>query len=356
MQKLGGNREYRSGRGPRVQDSFIASEEDMAIVHAVQLAPRVSWTTLARVLHTSPETLERRWRRLVETGLVWTSALPNARFTSGGCLAYIGASCAPADTDRVARTLAAEPEVLSVEVTTGKYDLLLTVATPTLQTMTRCLLDRIDKVPGLTKTHAMLATTVFKNGTQWRLQSLTQAQIKTLSADSPAPTPRERSELTPLDHDLRDALAQDGRMAYSELALRAGTSRNTAQRRIDRMLRDDAFSIRCDIAAPSFGWPISASLGIDVDPARLGEIGRGLASEPHIRLAAAVADRPNLLVSSWLSTLEDVPKFEAKLMERFPDIQIMDRYVNLYSTKRMGRLLDQQGFAIGTIVPTRSFA
>ena len=240
-----------------MHDSFIASEEDMALVHAVQLAPRVSWAALARVLHTSPETLERRWRRLEEAGLVWTSALPNAKFTSYGCLAYVGASCAPADTDRVAHTLAAEPEVLSVEVTTGKYDLLLTVATPTLQAMTSCLLDRIDKVPCLTKTHAMLATTVFKNGTQRRLQSLTQSQIKALSADSPTPVPRERGEQAPLDHDLRDALAQDGRMAFSELALRTGTSRNTAQRPIERMLRDDAFSIRCDSAAPAFGWPIS---------------------------------------------------------------------------------------------------
>ena len=39
-----------------------------------------------------------------------------------------------------------------------------------------------------------------------------------------------------------------------------------------------------------------------------------------------------------------MPKFEAKLMERSPGIQIMDRYVNLYSTKRMGRLLRPAGF------------
>lgn len=338
-----------------LHDSFITSEEDMALVHAVQLLPRVSWARLARLLGASPETLERRWRRLQDAGLAWTSALPNARFASDGCLTYVGASCAPADTRQVAQILAQEPEVLSVEVTTGKYDLLLTVATPNLQTMTSCLLDRINKTPGLIKTHAMLATTLFKDGTQWRLQSLSRSEIKSLISEFPLLPPRERGNLSALDHELWDALAQDGRMAFSELSLRMGTSRNTAQRHVDRMLRSGVFSIRCDVAAPAFGWPVSASFGIDIYPADLGEIGQGLASEPLIRLVAAVADRPNVLVTSWLSSLEHLPKFESKLMERFPNIRIMDRYVNLYSTKRMGRLLNQDGRAVGTVLPTKSF-
>jgi DNA-binding Lrp family transcriptional regulator len=329
-----------------LQNSFMVTEEDMALVHGLQLLPRSPWSSLAPVLDTSPETLERRWSRLHDSGLVWISALLNSSFTKDGCLAYVGASCKPTATERVARSLAKEPEVLSVEVTTGKYDLLLTVATTSLETMTRCLLERIDKIPGLTHTHAMLATTLFKNGTQWRLESLSRRQITSLTVEPQRLPSEEYFHLSPVDHKLWDALRKDGRMTFVDLGLISGISRNTAQRHVERMLRGGVFSIRCDVAARAFGWPVSVSLGIDINPAQLGEIGRGLASLQPVRLVVALADRPNILVTSWLRTLEDVPRFETKLIEMFPGIRIMDRFVNLYSTKRMGRLLSTDGRAI----------
>ncbi len=334
-----------------MRDSAIVTEEDMMLVHALQVNPRVSWAALGRVLGTSPDTLDRRWNRLTSAGLAWTTAAPAARSAKDGCLAYVGVSCAPAQTARVARDLADIPAVLSVEVTTGRYDLLLAVATADLRSMTDCLLGPIDMTPGVLKAHAMFVTTIFKVGTEWRLQSLAPDQVRELTDGQPAPDRHGAEQLGPLDGALRDGLTVDGRMSFTDLAERAGTSRNTARRRVDRMLRAGVFAIRCDLAGPAFGWPVSTALGIEVEPEQLAEVCQGIARYPQVRLVAALADRPNVLVSSWQRSLDGLPRFEIELSRRFPTIRIRDRYVHLYSTKRTTRILDEDGRARGFLLP-----
>ena len=49
------------------------SEEDLALVHALQIAPRVAWNDAARILDTHPATLAARWERLRERGVAWTT-------------------------------------------------------------------------------------------------------------------------------------------------------------------------------------------------------------------------------------------------------------------------------------------
>lgn len=331
--------------------SFDATEQDQTLINALQVSPRATWVTLSRVLGVSAETLERRWVRLSSSGQAWVSAAPGSRLATDACLAYVGVSCAPAQTATVAQSLAQEPEVLSVEVTTGRYDLLLTVSTPDLPSMTRFLIERIDIVAGVLKTHAMLSTAIFKVGTEWRLQSLSNDQVQQLTLAERMSTWQGLSSLTELDRTLRDALIADGRLTASELARRTGVSRNTAQRRMDWMIRSGAIGIRCEIAGAAFGWHVSASFGVEVPPDELVTVCRGIARSRHVRLVASVADRPNVIVTAWLRSLGELPGFEAGLVKTFPAIRIRDRYVNLYAAKRMTRLLKPDGSATGYVLP-----
>lgn len=320
----------------------MIGETDRALVHSLQVAPRAKWSALARVLDMGAESLETRWKRLSAWRIAWLAPVLNRGFTNQGCVAYVGALCQPALIEQVTEKLASTPEVLSVEVTTGTYDLILTIASSDLGSMTTCLLDRIDKTDGLTRSHAMLATTLFKDGSQWQLQSLSKQQITDLKTMVPRTGPRE-SAMSAVDYKLWNALVRDARMSFTDLGAAAEVSRNTAQRRVDNMLRTNRFAIRCDVSAPAFGWPIIVSFGIDVEPGELEAVGKGIASMRPVRLVAAIADRPNLWVTSWLRSLDDVLRFETMLMKQFGCIRIVNRAVNLRSRKRMGTLLDCDG-------------
>ncbi|KAF2777014.1 hypothetical protein STPH1_1673 [Streptomyces sp. OM5714] len=51
--------------------------EASALVDALQLQPRASWTDLGRVLGVNASTVARRWERLSSSGLAWMAAYPH---------------------------------------------------------------------------------------------------------------------------------------------------------------------------------------------------------------------------------------------------------------------------------------
>ncbi|MFD0337195.1 hypothetical protein ACFVH0_00610 [Streptomyces sp. NPDC127117] len=63
----------------------------------------------------------------------------------------------------------------------------------------------------------------------------------------------------------------------------------------------------------------------------------------------SVSGSDNLLVMVWLPGLHAIYPFEAHLAERFPHLKVRDRTGFLHSRKRMGRLLDATGRAIGHV-------
>lgn len=50
---------------------FELAQDDLELVHALQIAPRLSWTELGKVLGRHPATLSNRWNRLHSQRVVW---------------------------------------------------------------------------------------------------------------------------------------------------------------------------------------------------------------------------------------------------------------------------------------------
>ncbi|MFE5097537.1 AsnC family protein [Streptomyces sp. NPDC056638] len=69
---------------------------DLALVNALQLRPRASWTELAPPLGVTAGTLARRWERLTGEGLAWASAVPGREFVRPRCTASCCCAAAPA--------------------------------------------------------------------------------------------------------------------------------------------------------------------------------------------------------------------------------------------------------------------
>lgn len=56
-------------------DVRLLSEEDLALVHALQLQPRASWSVLGRALDVDPVTVARRWSRAETSDLTSAARL-----------------------------------------------------------------------------------------------------------------------------------------------------------------------------------------------------------------------------------------------------------------------------------------
>ncbi|TQN42049.1 DNA-binding Lrp family transcriptional regulator [Blastococcus colisei] len=324
--------------------SVALDEDDLALVEALQRDPRAPWTSVAEVVGTNAVTASRRWERLRASGAAWVTGAPGPGSHHAQVLAYVDVTCLPSEKTRVAQELAGDAHALSVDITAGGRDLLLTVAAVDLSTLGHYLLERLDRVPGVTATRARIATRLYAEGSTWRLGVLPPGGVvgRTMPAIRPA-------VLDEVDRELMSALGVDGRASFAALASATGISQPTARRRVDRLIGSGAVLLRTDVAAPLAGLPVMVVLSADAPAGRLDDVAGRLGRLRQVRLSATLAGTPSLLVTAWLSSLEEVHRFEQDLVHQVPEANVVDRLVVLRTVKRMGHLLDLEGRATGVV-------
>jgi DNA-binding Lrp family transcriptional regulator len=328
-----------------VRDSV--DEVDLALVNAVQVTPRASWTRLGRALGIDAATAARRWQRLHESGLAWVTCVVGPARHGTFCMAYLELDCAPGSLDELAARLTELDRVLYVHHLTGRFPLLAVLARPDPAAVAEYLRERIEPLPGLRDYRCELRTVGYSEPSRWRLRSLEPAQWQALEPEHEPAGPRGGVRIDAVDQQLYELLREDGRMAYTELARRARISEPTARRRVNRLLTNRALRLRCDIAQPISGAPVTAVIWASVPASALAKAGATLAALPQVRLCCALTGPRNLLLMVWLRDPREMPELELILRERAPELTVLDRAICLRTLKQMGRLLDAQGRCIG---------
>lgn len=168
--------------------------DDLELIHALQIAPRASWTHIAEVLDRHPATVATRWDRLRVAGLAWVTA---HQISAGrdGCAAFIGVQCLPGQHDDVLSRMCATPVMATVEDSARDWDLRLTALTSSWQEISNTVLPTVRHDPGVAKVRVTVVTRLYATGNHWRLDVLSPAQPWRFTpsalgvATTPAPRP-----------------------------------------------------------------------------------------------------------------------------------------------------------------------
>ncbi|MCP9618871.1 Lrp/AsnC family transcriptional regulator [Nocardia otitidiscaviarum] len=319
-------------------------EDELALIHALQLRPRASWTELGAVLGVDPVTAARRWSRLRARGAAWVTVSPGPRLLDRITVAYVEIDCAAGEAATVAARLATHPHMVTIERTASAQRLFTTVAAADLAAMSRYTLDILPTLPHIGAVHASLVTHMFAEGGDWRIDALDPAQRTRLTAPpARSPADRDRFRLTEVDRALLGLLARDGRTPYAELAAALAVSTSTVKRRVDDLTGLGLFRFRCDFARPLGGWPVAVTFRATVPAADLPRIGHAVVALPQTRNCAATTGTHNLLVQAGLHTMSDVLRFENTLTALHPAMTIAERVITLRHDKLLGHLLDRYG-------------
>jgi DNA-binding Lrp family transcriptional regulator len=328
------------------------SEDDLALIHALQLRPRASWTEFGRALGVHPVTAARHFSRLSARGEAWVGLSPGPRLSEQVCMAFIEIDCAVGSAATVVRTLSGHPHMLTIERAAAAHDLLATVATRDLSAMSHYTLETLPAVPGVSAVHPRIVTRLFTEGGRWRIATLAPDQRAHLTSDTGSvPTSRGPREITPSDRAIIAHLVRDGRASYKSLAATLGSSESTVKRRIDQLIRLGLLRFRCDFARPLGGWPVAVTFWANVPPARLPDIGHSLIRLPEIRNCAAITGTQNLILQASLHSVADVLRFETHLAATHPALDITERVVTLRHDKLLGHLLDPHGRSLSVVPP-----
>ncbi len=329
------------------------SGSDLALVEALQRDPRAPWTRIAAAVGTDATTAARRWDRLQAAGLAWLTAYVTAPTTTVG---YVDVACRPDALSALTQELCGWPAVFSVERTTSRFGLFLSLAARDLDALDALVTGRIGALPGVVEVRFAVATRVYREGSGWLVNALAPEQRAVL--DDTAEQARLVVPQQWNDRDLRalvESLGEDGRRSYAELARDCRMSESAVRRALARMVRNHELDFRCDLAHVPAGWPVIAGYRLDIPAVDLDRAGTAIAHLPETRLSAAVVGEGNLVVSAWLREPAGCTAYESALATAAPGSRVVDRAITLRMPKRMGRLLSPHGLG-GThqaIIPAR---
>ena len=99
------------------------------------------------------------------------------------------------------------------------------------------------------------------------------------------------------DWPLVQALAEDGRATYRQLATRTHRHESTVRRRVEELISSGVLSFDVDLAGDAFGFHSRALLWMSVIPTKLEEVGQALAGRPEVPFVAATTGSTNLLAA-----------------------------------------------------------
>jgi DNA-binding Lrp family transcriptional regulator len=335
-----------------VKESTNLTHDDRELIGALQAGPRTPWTEIGEALGVSGVTAARRWERIHATGVAWVTAAPGMSRNTEQCVAYVEVDCQPGKRKEVAAELAGHEIVLTVEITTGTADIMLTIAAANLITLSHYLLDHLGGMESVLSTRARIATKIYTEGSAWRLMDLPDDTLRALERLRSKPEPDRPDEamiMTPDVQRVAGLLTVNGRASYAELAADAGLSPTTVRRHVGRLLSSGMLIPRTDVAAELSGSPVQVYLWADAPVDGLPATARTISQIRQVRLCTTVSSAPSMLLCAWLHTVEEVHRLELAIANRLPQVRIVDRLVVLRTVKRMGRLLDTHGRAIGVV-------
>ena len=166
------------------------------------------------------------------------------------CLAFVAVDCEMNRREEVTASLAAMPEIVTVEEAASNRDLMLTVVTRSLEEFSTKVVSRLKDIDGLLKYQTALCTRLHSGGDAWRLNVLSRAQQTCRSgrwrgpSRSGAERPGAARAPLPASHlALLPFLARDGRATAADIARALGRNPATVQRQLNRVLASRLLSL-----------------------------------------------------------------------------------------------------------------
>ncbi len=145
-------------------------EIDQALVHFLQSDARISSAELARRVDLSPPGLQKRLRRLEESGVISRYvAILDRELIGYDMLCFVQVNLQRHELDAVEnfkRVVQAMPEVLECHHVTGEYDYLLKVVVRNRKHLEAFLLETLTPVKGMDKIRTSLALSEIKSTTE----------------------------------------------------------------------------------------------------------------------------------------------------------------------------------------------
>jgi Lrp/AsnC family transcriptional regulator, regulator for asnA, asnC and gidA len=154
-------------RAARSGEMAALDETDWRLIELLRADGRMPFRALADALGVAETAVRARVRALESSGCMKVVAVADAAASGYELLLAVGVEVDERPALDVAEALAAIPEVFSVCLVVGTYDIELLIVARDHGHVSQLVTETIVQVPGVRRIHAGLAVDVLKNQPDW---------------------------------------------------------------------------------------------------------------------------------------------------------------------------------------------
>lgn len=141
---------------------------DLSLIKCLLESPRASYAELARSTGMSETTAKRRVEALIESRVITPAMIPDVRKLGFDTRAILGVKVDLAHINDAAEAISRMPQVTSIHTTLGRYDMIATIASRSLDDLSRTVTEQIALLPGIRDVETFVSTRSVKILRQWR--------------------------------------------------------------------------------------------------------------------------------------------------------------------------------------------
>lgn len=288
---------------PRIDDI------DARIISLVEEDGRRSNRDIARILSLSEKQVGTRIRRLLDDDIMRIVAAVDVFAAGFEFMLTIGVEVRGRPADEVAEQLAAFPEVLTVVLMSGPWDIEIVVVAETHDALGAFVKERLSRVKGVRALAPSLRFDVLKF--QTGLGPILPSQHPPLAFPA-------HSALDELDQGIVRELWRDARAVNQEIATRLATSESTVRARLAQLRERHVLRLTAINNLQVGDGVVFAFVGLEVDRTHAAAVARELSAIEEVRFAATVLGRYDILA---MVVLESTARLAALLHERIARIR-----------------------------------
>ena len=321
---------------------------DLQIINALQIEPRVSWTSLSTIIGLDSLTLARRWDRIVAHGLAWPVAmLYDFRSNS---VAIVEIECRPGEVLTTAHHASQDPAISSIDLTSGMRDIVMTLKAEDDDELADYILNRLGKLPGVRSIRSYILNSTLKLGSKWTLRALSTSQAERVPRFRPPRSAAAKIVPASTASKIVSLLERNVRMTNTELAASLGISQQRVGDSIATMRTQGILDLRVHVSQNYSNWPVVSWYFLQVPSLSLLTTDNSWLSMPELQFAGVTFGQYNLIVALTARSKSDTLRLEAELESKLRGARVVDRSAVIRVYKHLGHILDASGCATGELV------
>jgi DNA-binding Lrp family transcriptional regulator len=328
-------------------ESFTLGPDDLRIIRALQVDPRVPFATMASVLELSEPTVSRRYGRMRRMGVLRVAGVVNPGVL-GQSQWTVRLRCRPGSAVAIAEALADRDDVSWVALSAAGAEVTCAVRSRSREEREDLLGHKLPRAAAVLDIEAAVMLRKFLGGRGRYWAALTgvlkpEQEARLGSTGSPfaesAVVVRRSPHLEGDDEKLLSALAADGRASLVDLASAAGLTPGRASRRLQTLVSDGVVHIHVELSPAALGFHYAANLWLRVHPSETKSVGRALARMPEVGFAAAMSGRNNLHALVHCRDLDELFEFTSDRVGALPGVESAEVSLVHRQIKQAGTLV-----------------